>query len=175
MKKIVLSICICSLLLVSCKKESNRETIGQESNLVNYEMFGRNVVTGGKDVLSASDMLTKFKNLQEGDTLNVKFASTIVEVCQKKGCWMNVDLGNDEQTFVKFKDYEFFAPMDAKDHKVILDGKAFISVVSIDDLKHYAKDAGKSDFEIEQITEPEVTYSFVANGIAIDSNKGEKK
>jgi hypothetical protein len=173
MKKIVLSFGLCILLLVSCKNESNKETISQTNDIVNYEMFGQKVQID-ENILSASDMLAKYESLKEGDTLQLKFKSSIDEVCQKKGCWMNVGLTKDAQAFVKFKDYEFFAPMDAAGYSAVLEGKAFVSIVSVDDLKHYAKDAGKNESEIERITEPEVTYSFIANGIAIETKKGEK-
>ena len=48
-----------------------------------------------------------------------------------------------------------------------MNGKAFISVESVADLKHYAKDAGKSQAAIDSIIEPEVTYTFMANGVLI--------
>ncbi len=64
--------------------------------------------------------------MQPGDTINVKFISTIKAVCQNKGCWMKVALDHNEETFVKFKDYGFFMPKDAKDKTVIVNGKAFV-------------------------------------------------
>ena len=33
----------------------------------------------------------------------------IIDVCPKKGCWMNVKVDSDT-VFVKFKDYGFFVP-----------------------------------------------------------------
>ena len=105
--------------------------------------------------------------IEEADTLEVKFNSEINEVCQKKGCWMTLDLADDKEAFVKFKDYGFFVPKNAQDKEVVVNGKAFISVESVDDLKHYAKDAGKSQAAIDSITEPKVTYSFMADGVLI--------
>jgi hypothetical protein len=80
---------------------------------------------------------------------------------------MNVELGEDKKAFIRFKDYGFFMPFNAAGSEAIMNGKAFVSVESIDELKHYAKDAGKSQEEIDAITEPEVTYSFTANGVLI--------
>jgi hypothetical protein len=34
-------------------------------------------------------------------------------------------------------------------------------------LKHYAKDAGKSQAAIDSIIKPETTYSFLADGVLI--------
>jgi hypothetical protein len=35
------------------------------------------------------------------------------------------------------------------------------------DLRHYAEDAGASSAEIEAITEPKITYSFMADGVLL--------
>ena len=97
----------------------------------------------------------------------LKFASTINEVCKKKGCWMKLDLGEEHESMVRFKDYGFFVPKDADNKEVIVEGKAYITKISVDQLKHYAKDGGKSQEEIDQITEPELTYAFEAHGVLL--------
>ena len=76
---------------------------------------------------------------------------TIKEVCIKKGCWMTLSLENDSEMMVRFKDYGFFVPLDASG-EVLIHGKAFISETSVDDLRHYAEDAGASDDEIAAVT-----------------------
>ena len=96
-------------------------------------------------------MMEKFTSLKEGDTLSVKFKSTINEICQNKGCWMTLDLMDENEAFVKFKDYGFFVPLNADGNEVIVNGYAFVDVVTVDELKHYAKDAGKSKEEITKI------------------------
>jgi hypothetical protein len=80
---------------------------------------------------------------------------------------MKLDLVKGESSFVKFKDYEFFVPLNADGNEVIVNGYAFVDVVSVDELKHYAKDAGKSKEEIAKIKKPEVTYSYTATGVYI--------
>ena len=105
--------------------------------------------------------------MKEDDTLNVKFKSKINGVCQKKGCWMTMDLGEEKEAFVKFKDYAFFVPMNAENQDAVISGKAFVSVETVADQKHYAKDAGKSQAAIDSITEPKITYSFMADGVLI--------
>ncbi|HPW97943.1 MAG TPA: DUF4920 domain-containing protein [Flavobacterium sp.] len=131
----------------------------------NYALFGEKFQPN--KILSKKEMLKKYKNLKKGDTISVQYASTIKSVCKKKGCWMKMDLTNDETSFVKFKDYEFFVPLNADGNEAIVYGKAFVDVVSVDELKHYAKDGGKSKDEINKITQPEVTYSFEASGVYI--------
>jgi hypothetical protein len=103
--------------------------------------------------------------MKAGDTINVKFASKIDEVCSKKGCWMKLDLADGTQTMVRFKDYGFFMPLDAKDREVIVNGKAFVQETSVADLKHYAEDAGKSKEEIAKITKSKLEFAFEADGV----------
>ena len=58
-------------------------------------------------------------------------------------------------------------PKDIAGREVIVNGKAFVNEVSVEELRHYAEDAGKSEEEIAQITEPEKTYSFLADGVLL--------
>ena len=134
-------------------------------NTNDYALFGEKFDT--KKVLSNKEMLKKYKTLKKGDSVAVKFKSTIKEVCKKKGCWMQMDLTNDNQSFVKFKDYGFFVPLNADNSEAIVNGIAFIEVVSVDELQHYAKDAGKSKAEIDAIKKPEITFAFKATGVLI--------
>ena len=110
----------------------------------------------------------KFKEEVKGkDSLKIKLDVPIVEACKVKGCWMNVDLGNGQTMMVRFKDYGFFVPKDCGGKKAIIEGYAYTEVVSVDMLKHYAKDAGKSKKEINAITQPETRLTFTADGVII--------
>ncbi len=157
MKKIAIVLCVV-VSVIACKKQ-------QADPALVYASFGDSISTEG--VMTQEALLEKYKSLAEGDTVEVKFASVIKEVCQKKGCWMHVELNEAATAFIRFKDYGFFMPLNAAGSEVIVNGKAFVSVVSVADLKHYAKDAGKSQAEIDAITSPEITYSFTADGVLI--------
>jgi len=85
------------------------------------------------------------------DSAYVQAEGVIKEVCQAKGCWMKVDVGNGEEMLVRFKNYGFFVPKNAAGKKVILNGKAFEQVASVAEQRHYAEDAGKSKKEIARI------------------------
>jgi len=121
-----------------------------------------------KGALSTTEFL---KQIEGKDSLNAKLNVTINEACQKKGCWMNVDLGEGKDMMVRFKDYGFFVPKDSGGNKGIIEGIAFREVVSVEMLRHYAEDAGKSEEEINKITEPETRLSFEANGVIIYASK----
>ena len=96
----------------------------------------------------------------------MKFTTKVNEVCQSKGCWMLLDLGEDE-AMVRFKDYGFFMPKNIADREVIVNGKAYVSEMSIDEQRHYAEDAGKTQEEIEAINEVKKTLSFEADGVLV--------
>ena len=66
---------------------------------------------------------------------------------------------------VRFKDYGFFMPLDAAEKEVIVAGKAYVKETSVDELRHYAEDAGKTQEEIALITEPKKEFAFEANGV----------
>ncbi len=132
---------------------------------VNYASFGDKI--SADKALTKEQMIQKYKNLKPGDTVAVKFRSKIKDVCQKKGCWMAMELPNGKESFVKFRDYAFFVPLNAANSDAIVSGKAFVSETSVAQLKHYAKDGGQSDAEIAKITEPKIEYKFMADGVLI--------
>jgi len=132
---------------------------------VDYASFGDKILAD--KAISKEEMIKKYKSLKSGDTVNIKFKSNIKAVCQKKGCWMAMELPDGKESFVKFKDYAFFVPLNAADQEAIVSGKAFVSETSVAQLRHYAKDGGKSEAEIAKITEPEFEYKFMADGVLI--------
>jgi hypothetical protein len=69
--------------------------------------------------------------------------------------------------FVKMKDYAFFVPTALKGKTVVLEGNAETKIISVDEQKHYAEDAKKSQKEIDAITQPQEEIRFVANGIKV--------
>jgi membrane-bound lytic murein transglycosylase len=105
--------------------------------------------------------------MADADSKELKLVGTIEECCQKKGCWMKVDLGDGKTMRVTFKDYGFFVPKDAAGRQVIMDGVATFEETSVEALKHYAEDAGKSKEEIAAITAPAKELVFEARGVIL--------
>ena len=162
MKKINV-ILVMLLLFVGTTITAQKKATAFNSN--DYALFGDKFKV--KKILTRKEMLDKYKALKKGDTITVQFVSNIKAVCKKKGCWMKMELAGDDESFVKFKDYAFFVPLNADNSTAIVKGKAFVEVESVEELRHYAKDAGKSAAEIAKITKPETTYSFLADGVYI--------
>lgn len=165
MKRIYLALAI-GFMVVGCNTTQKKDTQAVEAEViaVNYQSFGDEI--NDEAVLSKDEIWERYKSLKEGDTLAVKFKSEVKAVCQSKGCWMRMDLG-EEEAMVKFKDYGFFMPKDISGQEVIVDGVAFVKEVSVEEQRHYAEDAGKTPDEIASITEPKRTLSFISSGVLI--------
>lgn len=166
MKKAFLLIAI-GFATLACKNETQSTDIKTEeaSKEIAYASFGDQITDA--DALSPKQMMEKYKTLKIGDTISSKMRGTIAEVCTKKGCWMTLDMGGESTVMVKFKDYGFFMPLNAEGD-VVLDGRAFVTETSVDELRHYAEDAGKSEDEIAAITESKFEYRFEADGVLLE-------
>jgi hypothetical protein len=96
----------------------------------------------------------------------VRITGEIVQVCQKKGCWIDVKDG-DARVQVKFVDYAFFVPLDVAGRSVIIEGVAKETVISEAMRRHYAEDAGKSKEEIAKIKGDEKSVMLMADAVEI--------
>lgn len=131
------------------------------------QFFGKKIDDKGAIPATELPKLLSAKNKIEG----VKITGKVSSVCQQKGCWLTMDLGNGQQMRVKFKDYAFFLPKDCAGKQAVLQGIATKETVSIDEQKHYLKDAGKSEAEIAKITQAQETISFEAEGVMLTQSK----
>ncbi|MEM6686883.1 MAG: DUF4920 domain-containing protein [Bacteroidota bacterium] len=168
MKKIIFLV-VAATAMIACKDAKTTEKTTEKQQEVKapemaYASYGEKI--DAENVLNAMQINEKYNDLKVGDTLSVKFTSTINSVCSKKGCWMRLDVGDEKEVMVRFKDYGFFVPVDATG-EAIVNGKAFVKETSVDELRHYAEDAGKSAEEIAKITEPKKTLSFLADGVLL--------
>jgi hypothetical protein len=153
MKKIILSLAL-SLFTIFA--------FAQEATPYEGISFGTGVTKGNV-------ITTKEVNAKLGDNVkkDMKVIGTVTSVCQSKGCFMYLELPNGETMFVNFKDYEFFMPKDLAGKKVVVDGFAERKETSVEDLKHFAEDAKKSEAEIAKITKPKKEIVFEAKGVVI--------
>lgn len=155
-------------------EENNTETATTE-NVASTENSEQEEVRVGEWLSKGEEIspegaidIEAFKTKIEGQTeINTKLETKIMSCCQKKGCWMKVDLGDGEEMRVTFKDYGFFVPLDATGMDVIMEGKAYYDTTSVEMLQHYAEDAGESPEAIAEITEPKLELAFEATGVLL--------
>jgi hypothetical protein len=157
---------VLGLVFMSCKNDPKtvENKVEEVKKEIAYASFGQEITDA--DALESERMMEHYKTMKPGDTINSKMKAKIIEVCSAKGCWMTLDMDGENEVMVKFKDYGFFMPLNAEG-EVVVNGKAYVSETPVEELRHYAEDAGKSEEEIAAITEPKRTYSFEADGVLL--------
>jgi hypothetical protein len=134
----------------------------QQANEFSGDAYGAGIQS--EEYTDVGEML---HTLATEDTVETTVLATVDQVCQAKGCWMTLVTPDDSEMMVKFKDYGFFVPKDISGRQILIEGVAYTTVVSVDELRHYAEDAGKSREEIEKITEPDRQKAFLATGVLV--------
>lgn len=154
--------------MIACQTTNNQESEQElpisevSADFQDQKYYGEKI--SGEGAISIEKMV---KEVQEKGTFEGMVKGEITATCAKKGCWMTMKNQEDEIR-VKFKDYGFFVPTEGQEGKTaIMQGIAYLDTISVELRRHYAEDAGKSQEEINAITEPEYDVSFLANGIII--------
>lgn len=158
MRNTFLIVLTIALTTVACQAQQKKAP----AKAANSQTFGETINADG--AIAYSQLL---QNLQGKDSVAVKVVGTVDAVCQMKGCWMTITEANQPEMMVRFKDYGFFVPKDISGRKVVMQGYAYREVTPVDELRHYAEDAGKSKEEIEKITEPKQELKFLASGVLL--------
>ena len=127
-------------------------------------------VTYGKTLTADNALTTENLNntLNKDSVYTGKISGTVVEVCKKKGCFMKLSQADGKPPImVQFTDYAFFMPQNIVGKTVVVEGKAKVKETSVERLKHYAKDAGKTQEEIAMIKEPKKDIAIMADGVLV--------
>jgi hypothetical protein len=157
MKKLLIA-SLTATLLYSCGETTS------ENAIVLGKSYGP-VKVDTAEAINVKEMLEAF-DAQKGEQ-TFTFLAPIEEVCSKAGCWINVDKGNGETFMVRFKDHFTIPPKTKIGTQAYLHGIAYMDTISVELLRHFAEDAGKSKAEIEKITKPEFELNFEADGITL--------
>lgn len=157
-----------SLLAIAVACQNNTAEATEEVVETTVEATDRagEIFGAEEDFSDALSLAELGQLLADTDTLKaVSVKGQVVEVCQAKGCWMTI--AGDDEMMVKFKDYGFFMPKDIAGREVIMSGEAYYAITPVEELQHYAEDAGKSAEEIAAITEPKKELKFMASGVLL--------
>jgi len=154
MKKIFLFISLISLgLTINAQPPEGPANAGMN--------FGKVVTVN--DAISA-DQVTALLDSKEPKAVKVK--GKVVDVCKAEGCWLRMETSGGT-IMIRMKDHKFFVPVSMQGKTIIADGTATLKETSVDMLRHYAEDAGKSKEEIAAIKEPQKEIVLQANGILV--------
>ncbi len=114
-------------------------------------------------VITANELETKMvDNKFEG-----KVKGKVVEVCKAMGCWAKIQKEDGSTIMIKVKDHEFAMPLDIVGKIVVAEGSAELKETSVNMLKHYAEDAGKSKEEVDKIKEPKKELLMTIKGVKV--------
>tara|TARA_B100000579_G_scaffold410684_1_gene400822 strand:+ start:92 stop:553 length:462 start_codon:yes stop_codon:yes gene_type:complete len=150
MKRFSLLITVILISFNPLKSQNNEKFYGNEFSVLELKDYSDN----------------KDKFIADKDNL-VKIEGEILSTCPMKGCWMKIK-AEEDTILVRFKDYGFFVPTDGVvGDKTIINGKLSVDTLSVALLRHYAEDAGKPSEEINKIKDPEVSMTFLAEGVII--------
>lgn len=109
------------------------------------------------------------KDTKKFEKKTIRVTGKIQDVCQKKGCWLLLT-SNKKTMRVRFKDYKFFVPTNAKGYVVTLEGTAEATEISEKLAKHYAEESGDKE-AAKKIKGPQKTVAFTATGIQLKKPK----
>ena len=156
------------LLIASCAS-TDSNAVAQTTDKVK---LGKNYGPEKVDPTAAISVEEMVAKQEASDVENeYTFEGTIVETCSKAGCWVNIDKGDGTTFMVRFKDHFTIPTTTESGTKAIFHGVAVNDTVSVELLQHFAEDAGKSQEEIDAITEPKKTLSFTADGVVFVKEK----
>jgi len=103
---------------------------------------------------------------------DVKVEGMIVEVCAKRGCWMEIASDRQyEKIRIKVDDGVIVFPLTARGKKALVQGKVEAISMGTDEARrffaHQAEEKGK-DFDPSSVTGPVNFYQIRASGAVID-------
>lgn len=160
MKKYMMLVLGVAAIAIACSApgidKGGKEKLGKSYGPVKVDV---------KKAISVEEMLADFEG--KNGSAEYTIEANLSAVCVKAGCWVNIDKGNGETFMARFKDHFTIPPDTEIGTGAYLHGVASMDTISVADLQHYAFDAGKSQEEIDQITEPQYNLSFIADGITL--------
>lgn len=111
-------------------------------------------------------LATLVKDFDQYKDKKVVVVAQVKEVCAKEGCWMKIQ---DASTSVRaiMKDHGFKVPPDLKDKTVLAEGTLVQKELPVNAVKHYLKDEGKPQSEIDKVKAPQKVFQFVADAVKV--------
>ncbi len=153
---------ILPFVLLSCGNQNQNKK--NEANTQNSD-DGYGIPLSNREAQDASLLADLLENK---NSAGIKLTGKIESVCQMSGCWIDMEIGNGKVVHITFNEEAFVLPMDISGKTATVEGFATKEIIPLEYLKRQAKSEGKTQEEIDAITEPEVEYSFVASGVKIE-------
>lgn len=130
--------------------------LGMTSTLALAEQYGA-PIAATKQAVSLESAIGQ---LDKASSANVVVESKVDKVCTVKGCWLGLVSKNNE-LHVTF-DEKFFVPASLIGKTVRVEGKLEKVTMTLEETKHYVKDAGGDP---SKVTQPRTAYQMTATGV----------
>lgn len=124
-------------------------------------IFGEKTTADG--AITSNELVAKLTGIEPAE---VKVTGKVTEVCKTEGCWLRMETANGSM-LIKMKDHAFLVPLSMNGKTIVAVGVATLKETSVEMLRHYAEDGGKSKEEIEAIKEPKREITMHAKGILV--------
>lgn len=95
----------------------------------------------------------------------VAVTAKIRDVCQRKGCWMMLQEGENMMR-IRFKGYKFFIPTNCKGYLATVVGSAREAILPAKIVKHYAEESGDKS-AIRKVYKPQKVVAFTAHFVTL--------
>lgn len=79
------------IMIVACNSTTKNSEEKDATQEVAYLSVGDSITAD--NAISKEEMAKLYESIEITDTIEAKFVSTVNAVCQRKGCWMRLDLG----------------------------------------------------------------------------------
>ena len=119
----------------------------------NADYFGSEITLEEKTTIASL-----ISNSEENTGKEFLISGVMADVCQKKGCWMELKEG-EQSMLVRFKDYAFFMPKDGFGREVLAQG--------IYSFETYEEENAAGEIEMKP------NHSFIASGVILEQLKTE--
>lgn len=156
MKRIIL---FCAIILTAMVTNAQPPKVPADAGA----SFGEKTTV--ENAITVDQLYTSMKAAEKKE-MAVKLKGVVTEVCQMEGCWIKVKSSNGDM-MVKMKDHKFTVPVILNGKTIVIDGIAEEKLTSVEQLRHFAEDAGKSKAEIAKITEAKKEILVQARGILV--------
>lgn len=134
-----------------------------------YDVYGDPLDLDGEIVALTPAALTEDVGTYNNTVVRVE--GTVAQVCKMAGCWLTLQNPTGQPIRVQVprdsSGYVFTFPTDLGIAEVIVEGTVTADTTSVETLRHFAEDEGRSQEEIDAITEPEPTVILTARGALV--------
>ena len=129
--------------------------------------YGASLVVS--DVTPIADILADPETYVGQD---LKVQGTVVKVCAKRGCWIEIGAGEGEKIRFKVEDGEMVFPMSARGSQVVAEGTWTKTVIPLEELREIRRgqaEAAGEEFDPESVTEAYIGWQLKGHGARVSA------